>query len=60
MEDLNKRCPECESIMCHFKYKHNGIDKIGYRCPSPHGLKNTKKDVGVMEFVTTEEVEELA
>jgi len=54
-----KRCDTCNSIMCSFKYKHNGEDKIGYRCPSPHGLKNTKKDVGVMEFVTMDEIEEV-
>lgn len=57
--DEPKRCPECTSIMCSFKFRHNGIDKMGFRCPSPHGLKNHKKDVGVMEFVTIEELEEV-
>lgn len=55
MED--QRCPECDTLMCSYRYKHNGIDKVGYRCPSPHGLRSTtKKDISVLEFVRPEDL----
>ena len=59
-ENSINRCELCNSIMCSFKYKHNGIDKIGYRCPSPHGLRaGTKKEYSVLEFVRMDELEEI-
>lgn len=55
-----QRCDECGSIMCSYKYKHNGIDKVGYRCPSAHGLrKPNQKGLTVLEFVKLEELDEI-
>lgn len=52
------RCDKCNSLMCSFKYKHNGIEKVGYRCPSPHGLKSdTKKDIAILEFPKIEDID---
>jgi hypothetical protein len=52
------RCELCSSLMCSFKYKHNGIDKVGYRCPSPHGLRTTnRKDLAILQFPKLEDID---
>jgi hypothetical protein len=52
------RCELCGSLLFHIKYKHNGQDKIDYKCPSPHGLRG-KKDFAIVEIASFEEIEEL-
>jgi len=52
------RCELCNALMCSFKYKHNGIEKVGYRGPSPHGLRsNVKKDFMILEVPKLEDLD---